>query len=371
MFVIYIIMLVIIFLIGLYFYKFVNRNPLIEKIKKQSTFIKFIIIVSTIAILLLLLNTTNLFFVGIMHLFIYSLIMDLLMKIINKFCSKRKTNKIRKIYNTGIIPIFLAILTLIYGCWNMSNIIETSYTIYTDKNLSNEYKVLLISDLHFGVNMNSDKLKEYKNKFDNQNFDFVILAGDIVDETTTNSEMKNAFSILGNIKSKYGVFFVYGNHDKSNYRMGKREYTVEELEKTLDESNIITLIDVTYTINDEISLIGRYDASFTRENNRKTSKELLKDLDMEDFLFMIDHQPIDLEINSSLGYDLQVSGHTHGGQIFPVGILDNLLKINEMNYGHRKINDFSAIVSSGMAGWNYSFRTENHSEYVVINIKNK
>ena len=153
--------------------------------------------------------------------------------------------------------------------------------------------------------------------------------------------------------------------------MGLREYTKEELERTIDNSNIISLVDDTYTINNELTLIGRNDASFTRDSGRKSSSELLEDIDKNDFLLMLDHQPIDLKKNKELGYDLQLSGHTHGGQIFPIGLMDNIFKVNEMNYGYKNMDNFSIIVSSGMAGWSYSFRTEKHSEYVIINIKNK
>ena len=78
--------------------------------------------------------------------------------------------------------------------------------------------------------------------------------------------------------------------------------------------------------------------------------------------------PIDLNENAKNKYDLQLSGHTHAGQIFPAGLLIDIF--GEINYGHRKINNFNIIVSSGLGGWNFKLRTDKHSEYVVVNIKN-
>lgn len=364
--------LLVFILFGLTLYNFIKRNPLIKKIKAiDDIFIKFLVILLIITLITILIRENSFFFLGVIHFLMFSVIIDIIYFILNKFLSTRKIKPYKNIYNLGIVPIILTIIAISYGIWNFSNIIETNYTIYSEKELSKDYKVLFISDLHYGVNMDIKKLNEYKEMFNKENFDFVILGGDIVDEKTTNIEMKNVFSTLGSIKSKHGVFFVYGNHDKSNYRMGLREYTKEELERTIDNSNIISLVDDIYTINNELTLIGRNDASFTRDSGRKSSSELLEDIDKNDFLLMLDHQPIDLKKNKELGYDLQLSGHTHGGQIFPIGLMDNIFKVNEMNYGYKNMDNFSIIVSSGMAGWSYSFRTEKHSEYVIINIKNK
>lgn len=84
---------------------------------------------------------------------------------------------------------------------------------------------------------------------------------------------------------------------------------------------------------------------------------------------MVDHQPVDLNVNDELKVDLQISGHTHGGQMFPVGLISDFLGFGEMNYGYQKLNYMQVIVSSGIAGWGYPLRTGSHSEYVIIDIK--
>ncbi|MBM6861973.1 metallophosphoesterase, partial [Clostridium saudiense] len=73
--------------------------------------------------------------------------------------------------------------------------------------------------------------------------------------------------------------------------------------------------------------------------------------------------------NSVLGYDLQLSGHTHKGQIWPIGLISELFDFNELEYGYKKIGDYEVIVSSGISGWNYPIRTGSKSEYLIIDIK--
>ena len=72
-----------------------------------------------------------------------------------------------------------------------------------------------------------------------------------------------------------------------------------------------------------------------------------------------------------MGIDLQLSGHTHAGQVFPMLPLWNLLGINEMNYGYRHDDNFNAIVSSGMGTWGFAMRTSKNCEIVVIDLISK
>ena len=99
------------------------------------------------------------------------------------------------------------------------------------------------------------------------------------------------------------------------------------------------------------TLIGRQDVSV---DGRTDVDTLLSQVPDKDFRLLLDHQPVDLQENAEAGIDLQLSGHTHAGQIWPMGFLSKLVGVNEEYYGLHDIKDFKVIVSSGMAGWGVS-----------------
>ncbi len=353
--------------VGIYYYFFLKRIASLFNFKYKKL-VKIILIVLAVIIEFLTSNVFSVWVVIFMHIFVFALLMDLVAFALQRL--DKESNTFRKIYLSGLIPIILTCGVLVYANYNIKNVVLKEYTVYSEKQLNNSYKVALISDLHFGTTMDEEKLESISKEIGELNPSFVVLAGDIVDENTSKEEMKNAFAILGKIKSEYGVFFIYGNHDKSRY-YGNQNYSVSELEKAIDDANIIPLVDESYTINDELILFGRDDLSFPKGESRLTSSELLKDVDTNKYLLLVDHHPADLKENAKAGFDLQLSGHTHGGQIFPTGLFSEWFNINSMNYGYRKIDNLNIIVSSGMGGWSYPFRTGTHSEYVIVNIKNK
>ena len=105
-----------------------------------------------------------------------------------------------------------------YGYFNIFKVIDTQYTVYTEKNIRSEgYKILVLSDLHTGLTLNGEQLEQKVAEMSYQNPDVVILDGDIVDESTTFEQMQEAFSILSKISNRYGIYYVYGNHDKNAY----------------------------------------------------------------------------------------------------------------------------------------------------------
>lgn len=257
---------------------------------------------------------------------------------------KKKSNHILdSIYRLGLIPLLCVCILLGHGYINMKDVHVVQYTIETQKQLSKNYKVAFISDLHFPNTMNKNELIQYCNDISKEKPDFVLLGGDIVDERTTLQQMQQSFQALSTIQNQYGIYYVYGNHDQALYA-SQPSFTPEILKQTIEQNNIHILCDNSIRIHDEITLIGRDDRS---------------------------HQRVELDTNNHLQIDLQVSGHTHGGQMFPVGILSEWLGFGEMNYGYRQLSHMQVVVSSGIAGWGYPLRTGSQSEYLIINIQSQ
>jgi len=315
--------------------------------------------------------SSNMFTSGIvvvMHLFMLCLATDVLNLILRKVKSLRWWPGL---YRSGMLPIGITIAVLVFAYWNIHHVVQTDYHVETDKSIRSEgYQVVFISDLHAGLTLNPEQLQQYAKKIAAQQPDMVILGGDIVDEGTSLECMQLTFQILGDIPSEFGTFYVYGNHDRSNH-WGECDYTTQQLDQAMEEAGVQVLSDEVLQLTEDLVLIGREDASFGGERDRAFGEQLMKEVDREDFILLLDHQPLELESNRDLGVDLQLSGHTHAGQIWPVGLVSESFEINEMTYGIQQMEDYHIIVSSGMAGWGYPFRTSGHSEYLMVDIQGK
>lgn len=202
------------------------------------------------------------------------------------------------------------------------------------------------------------------------NADLVVLTGDIFDENTPLDDMVNASKALASINNQQGIYYVYGNHDNGSHAFSDSEFGPEDVRATLEKNGIVVLEDAVVSL-DNINIIGRKDASFWGTNPRLSTSQLLEMIPENkrgNYTIMLDHQPLNLDENAALGIDLQLSGHTHGGQLFPMGIVQSLTS-DTLIRGQRDIGDFTAITTTGIAGWRYPIKTGAPSEYVIINIK--
>lgn len=272
------------------------------------------------------------------------------------------------IFKSGLVSIVVTAAVFCYGFANIHNVRETVYSIQSPKTLAQPLRIIQISDLHMGTTMDVETLREYCDRIGKQEPDLVVLTGDLFDESTERVVMEQAVPALAAISARYGVYYVWGNHDPNRYRR-EPNYSMDELRQTLLGSGIRVLEDEAVQVTPQLAVIGRYDVS--NVSDRKGVHELLQGIDPASYIVLLDHRPIGLEENASAGIDLQLSGHTHAGQIWPTGQLSELLGINEKNYGMEAIGDYRAIVSSGIAGWGYAIRTGGHSEYVVVDVQGR
>lgn len=272
----------------------------------------------------------------------------------------------KALHRLSILPMIATLGMLIFGYWNMHHVVETTYVVETKKEIAEEgYRVALLSDIHYGISIDKRELQRMVEKVNGSLVDVVVLCGDMVDEDTTKAQMQELFSVLGTLDSKYGVFFVYGNHDLQNYTSSS-SFTQQELCKAMEENNIIILQDSAYELTNDFVLVGRQDVSM---GSRKGLDTLYENMDKRDFILTLDHQPLDYKENKEQGTDLLLSGHTHGGQLFPINLLLKVIPFGEGVYGQKKMEDFTAIVSSGVAGWRFPVKTSAPAEYVIVHIK--
>lgn len=285
--------------------------------------------------------------------------------IINLVLYKTKFNHYFKfIYCQGMVALAASIVLSCYGMYNAKNTVITTYNVEIDKDF-NDKSLMVISDIHLGTIVSKTDLTKISNHAGTIDPDAIILLGDIFDENTTQDEVDYAMEVFSNLASKYSVFFIEGNHE-IGFQGGSplKEFN---LINRLKDSGVDVLLDEKVML-DDIYLIGRKDYVIKK---RKSLEAITSDIKDNKPLVLLDHQPKNYKENAKLGIDLQISGHTHAGQIFPLNYFFELINVNDMNYGIKKEGNFHAVVSSGMGGWGYSIRTAGHSEIVVINLSSK
>jgi len=232
------------------------------------------------------------------------------------------------------------------------------------KNIKNKYKIVFFSDLHYGSSQSPKTVDKGLEAIKKENPDYLLLGGDITDEFSTKSEMEEIFKKIASLN--IDTYYIYGNHDRqdrADYLNGPN-YTPEELEKTLINNGITILYNDFVKVKDDLVFLGLEDPSHP---NERIKAEDIKDLPYESYIICIDHTPYQNEDIIKIKADLQLSGHTHAGQLFPLKTLYSLLGLN--TYGAYHIGDTDLYVSSGITGWYLPFRNEKNCNYEVIELK--
>lgn len=289
-----------------------------------------------------------------------------LFRIINRYIGvlPDKIIKDRKIF-AGIFSLMLVLLLgiMIYGSWNASNPRITSYDINIDKQRMKfgNLKIVMISDIHLGFINGKDRLNQYIDKINEQEADIVVIDGDIIDQEFSAFEDNNMGEAFRRIKTRYGVYAILGNHD---YFSGH----ADDLARSLEANNVILLRDKVLKIEDSFYLLGREDKSFGRADGsqRKDLAYIKNGLDENLPMILLDHQPTSIDEAVENGIDLQLSGHTHHGQLLPVKYI--VESMYEKAWGYLRKDKFQLIVSSGVGTWGPPIRTGTISEIVVINL---
>jgi len=246
-----------------------------------------------------------------------------------------------------------------YAHLNYRNVVRKDVTIAINKEIS-PLRIVAISDLHLGYGVSSAKLDRWITLINEAEPDIVVMVGDIVDNPTSFRPIKNRdfATRLRKINARYGVFASLGNHE---YIAG-----IYRTLAFLKDAGITVLRDTAILINDEFYLIGRDDLYNPK---RKTIAELLQNLDTTKPLILLDHQPFNLNEAEKNGIDLQISGHTHRGQMWPATWIAE--KIFEVAHGHLQRGNTHIFVTSGIGIWGGKFRLGTQSEYVVIELETR
>jgi predicted MPP superfamily phosphohydrolase len=220
--------------------------------------------------------------------------------------------------------------------------------------------IVAASDIHLGTIVGRHRIDDIVKKINGLNPDLVLLPGDIVDEDVTPVIKQNLGEALLQIDARFGVYAATGNHE----HIGGVDKACEYLEN----HNIEVLRDKSVKVADSFYIIGREDLTSNRFGGspRKDLKKLMAEVDRSYPVIVMDHQPFNLAESSLEGIDLQLSGHTHNGQLWPLNYIVDA--IYELSWGYKKIANTHFYVSNGVGTWGPPVRIGNRPEIVQIRL---
>ena len=332
-----------------------------------------------------MLKITGNYFLGI---FLYTLVIILLAdfgRILLKYVFHASWIHSRTAFTVaGAICALLILLLSACGIFHAKYIKTTSYDVIINKTIPERtsMKVVLLADTHFGYNAGVLHARELVRKINKQKPDLVCIAGDIFDnEYDAIRNPEKLEKTLRGIKSTYGVYACWGNHDLNEEILAGFTFKHKDgdlsdikdlrMKKFLEDSNIHILEDESVLINDQFYVIGRKDVSLTEKihETRKAPAQLTEKLDRDKPIIMIDHQPKELQELADAGIDLDLCGHTHDGQTFPGNFTIKLMWENPC--GLLIKDNMTNITTSGAGVWGPAMRIGTDSEICSINIQLK
>lgn len=342
-----------------------------------SPVIAFLLPKSAVAIVIRRIST---YWIGIMlYSLLYVVLFDLL-RLIAKHTKLKNTLLFSRgsVISIGSVVVACAVATCLYGIFNARNIKVNEYSVTVNKSCGSDkhLKAVLVADLHMGYAIGVDHITNMVEKINQQDADIVIIAGDIFDNSYDGMDDPEGIKAqLRSIKSKYGVYAVYGNHDIDEkilmgftFDWGGKQLHSEKMTNFMKECNIKLINDESVLINDEFYLVGRRDTDKpgTEDGTRAEISELTKDLDKTKPIFVLSHEPDELQKTADAGADIDFSGHTHDGQLFPGNLTIGLFWENPC--GMIKKDNMYSIVTSGVGVYGTFMRVGTDAEICSVDI---
>ncbi len=221
------------------------------------------------------------------------------------------------------------------------------------------FSIVQVSDIHYGMLTRNQELSRILGRVTDLQPDMVAITGDLVDESV--SHMEEMRVPLSRIKSRHGVFAVTGNHE---YYAG-----VDRAVAIMKGANIKVLRNEILELPGGLQILGIDDLTGSRRMGQGTPDfdRLVSSLNHQKPSILLYHQPIMFEKTASRGIGLQLSGHAHGGQLFPV------IYISKMIYprtpGLHQIGHSYLYVSWGVGTWGPPMRFKAPPELVFIRLR--
>jgi len=222
-------------------------------------------------------------------------------------------------------------------------------------------RIVAASDIHLGTIIGERRLRALVERINALTPDVVLFPGDIVDEDLAPVIRGNLGETLRGIRAPRGVFAVTGNHEFIGGAGPACEY--------LTAHGITMLRDSAVRIEGGVTIVGREDRSAAAFGGvrRKSLDDLMAGVDTSFPVILMDHQPFGLREAVGKGIDLQLSGHTHHGQLWPLNFITK--RVYEVSWGEKEIGGTRFYVSCGVGTWGPPVRTGNRPEILLIRLQ--
>lgn len=307
----------------------------------------------------------SLWFAFMLYLFLFILLIDLL-RILMKL-TKYKPGFVKKSYRktkriTALIVLSITLLIIGYGHYNAFNLKVNSIDISLPKKDGNldSLKIVFMSDTHLTPLNDRNAFQNIVNTVNSLSPDIILLAGDIVDDQIHVLERHNVGPVIQKLNAPMGIYTCNGNHE---FIVG-----VDQSVEFMSRNGITVVRDTAILVDSTFYIIGREDVVMPRftGQDRKPLNHIMNNVDVNFPTILLDHTPVQLNQAIENGIDLQLSGHTHHGQMFPINLITSL--IYELSWGYMKKESTHFYVTSGAGTWGPPVRTGSDAEIVLINI---
>lgn len=316
---------------------------------------------------------------------IYAGVTVLLLDIAKLVCVKIfKVNKEffkskKYLYSSCALITTIILFTNIYGNYHAQQIIVKNYDVSIDKTVKDtkQLKIALVADFHLGYSIGYKMMEQMAEKINKENVDVVFIAGDIFDNSVkTVDNMDKCREALASIKTKYGVYATFGNHDIDeklfegfSVQSDHAGFRDKEMENVLIDAGIKILDDEVFKmLDDSVYIVGRKDSERTGfgEQGRESIEALLEKVDLNKPTIVVEHEPRFLPEIGNLGVDLHLAGHTHAGQIFPFSLGAAIMWPNLA--GQKEFGNMTSVVTPGIGIYGPFLRVGTDSEISIVNV---
>lgn len=281
---------------------------------------------------------------------IFTALMSLIFDITRRIFPKFRCNTLH--------AVLLATALLCYGHCNYRNPQIVPLEIELNKPMEGTMRIAVVSDLHLGYGTGKGMLQRFINLINSQKADIILIAGDLIDNSIRPMVAERLNEELSQLHAPLGIYMAPGNHE---YISG-----YDECFDFLKNTPVRMLRDTVVTLPNGVQLLLRDDAA---NRNRMPMEAFYALADSTRPSILIDHTPKKIAEKDRLGVDIQLSGHTHHGQVWPGNYITDYLF--EQSYGYRKWSRSHVWVSSGMSLWGPPVRLGTKGDIAIITLKGR